>query len=311
MTYLTGVATRPRQTPVGRGPWLLRPRTLFLLACMLLSAGLAHAAETAQLPGSTGWLDVASPVLYWVDNTLLGWLPVWVRVIAWSALASLISMLIYRFTSRQAALDEVKAEVLATRSQLQGFEGEFKDLWPILKQNLGLAGRQLWLTFVPAMVASLPVLFILAWMANAFDAHEPVAGAPVPVTLTAAEGRTLPPLSWHGDGKAVETAPGNWDVTWPAAGRRMELVGVDGSPVLTLPTAVPVRTVAQWEWWNRLIGNPGGYLASPGDIAAAHIGLPQPTVFPFGPDWLRGWLPTMLVVLMGMSLYLKFAWRLH
>jgi len=42
-----------------------------------------------------------------------------------------------------------------------------------------------------------------------------------------------------------------------------------------------VRTVAQWEWWNRLIGNPGGYLATPGDVAAAHIDLPQPTVIPF------------------------------
>lgn len=307
--FLTAAATRPRQPKAVPGPWACR--LSLLLACLLLGAGFAHAAETAQLPGSTGWLDVASPVLYWADNTLLGWLPVWVRVIAWSALASLISMLIYRFTSRQAALDEVKSEVLATRSQLQGFEGEFNELWPILKQNLGLAGKQLWLTFVPAMVASLPVLFILAWMANAFDAHQPAAGAPVAVTLTAADGAMLPPLSWRGDGKAVETAPGAWDVTWPAGGGKMELAGAEGSPVLTLPTAVPVRSVAQWEWWNRLIGNPGGYLASPGDIAAAHIGLPQPTVLPFGPEWLRGWLPTMLVVLMGMSLYLKFAWRLH
>ena len=282
-----------------------------LLACLLLGGGLAHAADAAQLPGSTGWLDVASPLFYWVDATLLGWLPVWVRVIAWAALASLISMGIYRFTSRQAALDEVKSQVAATRSELQGFEGEFKDLWPILRHNLGLAGKQLWLTFIPAMVASLPVLFILAWMANAFDAHQPTAGAPVAVTLTAAEGRTLPPLTWRGDGKAVEAAPGAWDITWPADGGKIELADAEGSPVLTLPTAVPVRTVAQWEWWNRLIGNPGGYLVSPGDIAAAHIGLPQPTVFPFGPDWLRGWLPLTLVVLMGLSLYLKFAWRLH
>ncbi len=311
VTFLTGVATRARKLHQGRRPWSRPARLLPLLAWALLGAGWAHAADGAQLPGTVGWLDIASPVLSWLDGTLLGWLPVWIRVIGWAALASLISMLIYRFTSRQAALDEVKSQVVATRSDLQGFDGDFKDLWPILRHNLGLAGKQLWLTFVPAMVASLPVVFILAWMANAFDAREPVAGSQVPVTLTAAEGRTLPPLAWRGDGKAVETAPGAWDVTWPAQGGKMELAGADGTPLLTLPTAAPVRTVAQWEWWNRLIGNPGGYLASPGDVATAHIGLPQPTVFPFGPDWLRGWLPAMLVVLMGMSLYLKYAWRLH
>jgi hypothetical protein len=309
VTLPTAAATRPRLPRTGRRPAAVR--LLLPLVCLLLNGGLAQAAGTAQLPGSMGLLDVASPVFSWVDNTLLGWLPVWVRVIAWAALASVISMGIYRVASRQEALDEVKSQVLATRAQLQGFEGDFKDLWPILKQNLGLAGRQLGMTFVPAMVASLPVLFILAWMSNAFDAREPAAGAPVAVTLTAAEGRTLPPLTWRGDGQATQTAPGAWNVTWPAAGSKIELAGTDGSTVLTLPTATPVRTVAQWEWWNRLIGNPGGYLASPGDVAAAHIDLPQPTVFPFGPDWLRGWLPAMLVVLMGLSLYLKFAWRLH
>ena len=78
-----------------------------------------------------------------------------------------------------------------------------------------------------------------------------------------------------------------------------------------LPTAAPVRTVHQREWWNSLIGNPGGYLPQPGDVAVAHIGLPQPTVIPFGPDWLRGWLPMTLIVLVVLSLFLKFHWRLH
>lgn len=294
----------------GRSP-ASRLAVLPLLAGLLLWAASASAAETAQLPGSMGLFDIASPILYWIDGTIFGWLPIWARVILWSAVASFLSMGIYRLISRQEALDEIKTQVVDTRTELQGFDGEFKDLWPILKQNLGLAGRQLWLTFVPAMLASLPVLFVLAWMANAFDATVPPAGAPVPVTLTAVEGRTLPPLTWRGDGKAVETAPGAWEVTWPAAGATMALDNADGSPVLALPTAAPVRSVGQWVWWNRLIGNPGGYLSDSGDVAAVHVGLPQPTVFPFGPDWLRGWLPAMLVVLMGLSLFLKFHWRLH
>ena len=72
-----------------------------------------------------------------------------------------------------------------------------------------------------------------------------------------------------------------------------------------------MRTVHQREWWNSLIGNPGGYLPKPGDVAVVHIGLPQPTVIPFGPDWLRGWLPMTLIVLVALSLFLKFHWRLH
>ena len=260
---------------------------------------------------SRGWLDIASPVLSAIDNAALGWLPVWARVILWAAFASYLSMAIYRLTSRQQALSNVKAKVVETRTELQGFEGEFDELWPILKRNLGLAGKQLGLTFIPAMIASFPVLFILAWMSNAFDAQAPVAGSTVPVTLATADGRTLPPLTWQGDGKAVEAAAGTWDVTWPADGTSLRLEDSDGSTLLTLPTAAPVRTVHQREWWNSLIGNPGGYLPQPGDVAVAHIGLPQPTVIPFGPDWLRGWLPMTLIVLVVLSLFLKFHWRLH
>ena len=47
------------------------------------------------------------------------------------------------------------------------------------------------------------------------------------------------------------------------------------------------------------------------EVAAVHIGLPQPIVLPFGPEWLRGWLPMTLLVLVVLSLFLKFHWRLH
>ena len=268
-------------------------------------------AQSVETGPSRGWLDFAAPALSAVDNGVLGWLPAWARILLWAAIASFISMGIYRLTSGQQAIAEIKDKVAATRTELQGFDGEFSELWPILKRNLGLAGRQLWLTFVPAMIASLPVLFVLAWMSNAFDARMPAPGTVVPVTLTAASGHPLPPVSWEGDAKAHETAPGTWDVTWPAEGQSLRLVDSDGSTLLTLPTAAPVGTVHQREWWNSLIGNPGGYLPKPGDVAAVQIGLPQPTVIPFGPDWLRGWIPASLIVLVALSLFLKFHWRLH
>jgi predicted AlkP superfamily phosphohydrolase/phosphomutase len=296
----TSFAPSQKVGAIGEVPLLIRA-----------SLKLTGEVDQAQTAGSTGYLDVAAPALSWADDTLLGWLPVWARVILWAALASLLSMAVYRLTSRQETLAQVKAQVVETRAKLQGFEGEFDELWPILRRNLGLAGKQLGLTFVPAMIAGLPVLFILAWMSNAFDARAPAPGETVTVTLTPAEGRTLPPVTWQGEGRAVETAPAAWSVTWPQPGRTLRLEDSDGTRLLTLPTTAPVRTVAQWEWWNRLIGNPGGYLPSPGDVAAVHLGLPQPTVLPFGPDWLRGWLPTTLLVLVALSLFLKVRWRLH
>ena len=90
VTFLTGVATRPRKLHQGHRSWAWPARLLPLLAWAAARRRMAaRGRDGAQLPGSTGWLDVASPVLSWVDNTLLGWLPVWVRVVAWAALASL------------------------------------------------------------------------------------------------------------------------------------------------------------------------------------------------------------------------------
>ena len=41
------------------------------------------------------------------------------------------------------------------------------------------------------------------------------------------------------------------------------------------------------------------------------IELPKREFLPFGPDWLRGWIPFFFGVVIIVSLLLKFLWRLH
>jgi hypothetical protein len=102
------------------------------------------------------------------------------------------------------------------------------------------------------------------------------------------------------------------DTEWPD-GACLFLAGRDAlfTVLLTLPTAGPASVVHQRRWWNALIGNPAGYLPSPGDVDAVELGLPQPQYLPFGPDWLRGWIAFFFAVVLIGSLALKYLWRLH
>ena len=75
--------------------------------------------------------------------------------------------------------------------------------------------------------------------------------------------------------------------------------------------AEPVSVVHQRRWWNALIGNPAGYLPSPGDVDVVELDLPQPEFLPLGPEWLRGWMPLFFAIVLAFSLLLKFVWRLH
>ena len=267
-------------------------------------------SEEAIAP-STGWLDVASPAFSRVDGLFSGFLPSTLRIILWGVLASLGSMLIYKWTSNQDRIAELKSQGLEIRRKLNAFDGELNELWPLLGRNLSLAGRQLGLTFVPAMIASLPVILILVWMSNAFDASFPKAGETVEVEAVPDATHRVPPLHWEGGEAAAGDMTGKWSVTWPDAGTQMQLVDSDGITLLTLPTEAPASTVHQKRWWNDLIGNPAGYLPSPGDIDAVTLGLPSEEFQPFGPWWLRSWITLFFTVVVIASLGLKFLWRLH
>jgi hypothetical protein len=161
------------------------------------------------------------------------------------------------------------------------------------------------------VIASVPVIFILAWISNAFDARSPEVGAAIEVEAIPSDGHQLPPLHWQGDGEVLEERAGAWSVAWPSGENPLQLIDSDGTVLLTLPTVAPVGTVHQRRWWNGLIGNPAGYLPSPGDVDTLELAVPQPEFLSFGPEWLRGWMAWFFGVVIVLSLLLKFLWRLH
>ncbi len=256
-----------------------------------------------------GVFDLASPAFAWLDGLMSGWLPVTIRLIVWAVVAGFVSMALYRLTSNQAKLSAIKAEMAALRQQLAAFDGPFSEMWSLTGRNIALALHQLWVTLVPAVIASVPVIFLLVWVSNTFDATMPKRGQPVAVEAFAADGAAPPPLHWQGKDVAA-TGDASWTVAWPDAGTPARLVDGDDQVVLTLPTAAPVGVLHQRRWWNVLLGNPAGYLP-PGEVDAVEIGLPTQEYLPFGPAWLRGWIFLFFAVVIAVSLALKLLWRLH
>jgi predicted AlkP superfamily phosphohydrolase/phosphomutase len=272
---------------------------------------LTGTVDEGRIGPSRGVFDLASPVFSRIDGLMSGWLPELARLSLWGLLAAFASMGLYRLTSNQSQLAANKEETAALQKKLADFDGPLSELWPLLGRNFALAGRRLWLSLAPALIASVPVIFIIAWVANAFDAHWPAVGDPVEVEAIPSEGHQLPPLRWRGEGEVLEQRGGAWTVGWPAAARPLQLLDSDGTVLLSLPTAAPVGGVHQRRWWNVLVGNPAGYLPGPGDVDALELGLPRSEFLPFGPEWLRGWIAYFFGIVVVLSLVLKFLWRLH
>ena len=273
--------------------------------------GIDGANPVIQSAPSVGWLDLASPLLSRVDRVLSGLVPSPLRIVLWGLLASLGSMLVYKWTSNQTRLADLKVQSLEIRKALNTVEGDLEELWPLLRRNLWVAWCRLGLGLFPALVASIPVLLILVWMSNAFDVSFPSAGQKIAVAAVPDSAHQIPPMHWKGGEVEAGDLPGSWTISWPEAASPMYLVDSDGTIILTLPTEAPVSTVHQKRWWNMLIGNPAGYLPSPGDVDAVILAIPSEEFLSVGPSWLRSWIALFFAVVIVASLGLKFYWRLH
>jgi hypothetical protein len=252
--------------------------------------------------------DLLSPLLSRLDHVLsdsLALAPVW-RIAVFAALGSVVSMLLFKRLSNQDELATLKQEIKAVQKELVGDRGDLKK---VLLQNLKLTGRQLWLSFWPALLAAIPVLFLLAFSSNQFGVESASPGSRVYVTPTDLQGSPAE-YAWLGVNAQWDARKKAWTFYQPEPGQTASLMLGDQQQ-LSLPTAVPTRVIHSKLWWNYLIANPAGYLDANAAIGRLEINAPPQVIINWGPGWMRGWLFAFMLFLVLFSVAIKVAWKIQ
>jgi len=255
-----------------------------------------------------GLFDLPSFVFDGVQALLNTILPVAISLGIWALLGAFLSMWVYGRFSNQEVLSTIKPLQKAASKRLAVYDGPFDGLMPLIKENLSLSGRHMWLTLFPALLASIPLLFILPWLSNTFGAFFPAPGTPVAITV---ESYTPYEMHWGSGQSFQQTGTGRWLLSWPEKGTSEVLLGRDNKPLVQLPPAAPSGILHKRQWWNYLLSNPAGYIEPRNSIETVYLDLPELQVQPWGPPWLRGWLPVFLLYLFAFSMLFKWRWRLQ
>lgn len=263
---------------------------------------------------SHGLLDWPGVVFGWINDVILVVLPEPLGLVFWAVVSGWMTMWVYRRFSNQEKLGELKPKIKAVQNELAGYDGEFSGLKPLIIENFRLSGRQIMLALGPALLAGLPVLFVLVWISNAYGLEMPDPGETVAVEALPAESAATPGLwRWRGiEGESLSDTPGRsvgWTIRWPEESGTLETA--DGSVVAEIPPAAPTPVLHPKKWWNTLIANPAGYLEADSPARVIELDLPKKQHLPFGPMWMRGWEFLYFVVLIIASISFKIYWRVH
>lgn len=257
-----------------------------------------------------GFFDLPSPIFSFIDSYLSIILGAFPRVVVWGTAGAMTSMLIYRLLSKQQALSELKAQSKKLHQKINSFEGDFTELLPLIGQNLGLSFKRLWKTFIPAMIAGMPLLFLIVWCSNQFSHDMPATGDRITIRLD--HGSPYYQKSqWVPDKDTLLlSAVTGWDVPWPSENNPAKLQ-INNQTILSLPSSITTPIFHKRQWWNTLIMNPAGYLNADSQVDIVYVDFPQHELFQFGPGWFKSWWFSFFTTMIMVSLILKIRLSIH
>lgn len=244
-----------------------------------------------------GVFDQPAPLFDWADQLMSSFAPPTLRLVFWGLLAAGLSMGLYWLLSPQGRLTDTKIRALKARQDLNAFDGEFAEAWPLMRSMLSLSLRQLGMTTMPAVIASVPVLALIVWLGTAYGYSLPADQQEIGVQTT--PGMEVSAALQIPTGAASNNHP------------RLIVTKPSGEVVSDIALAAAVPTIHKKQWWNRLFGNPLGYLPADGEIEAIEIDLPEKEYLGFGPSWLRPWYVLFFTILVLGSLAIKMFGRIE
>ena len=165
-----------------------------------------------------GLFDLPAPILGAIDGVLAMALPPVLRLVIWGILAGWLTMVVYRRLSNQEKIGELKAQQKIQQKTIAEFDGEFEELMPLIRHTLALGFRQLGLALGPALLATVPILFIVIWVAGEFGYETPAAGSKVLLTVEPASND----IHWS-SATEVKVSENGWAVNWPPEGQSLTM----------------------------------------------------------------------------------------
>lgn len=251
-----------------------------------------------------GLFDLPAPLFSAIDSLFAVAMPPVLRLVIWGVFAGWLSMLLYRLFSDQQKIGELKAQNKGQQKLIAEFDGKFVQLMPLIRHALALGFRQLGLALGPALLATIPVLFIIIWVSGEFGYTTPAAGNEVFLSAEPVTGN----IHWSASSEVRATEDG-WIINWPSDGHSLTMSD-DQQALLTLPLAHDVPVIHKKRWWNFLMANPLGYLPKRGNTDVIHIHLPEAVMIGSGPGWMRGWLFSFFMSFFLSSVGFKLLLRL-
>jgi hypothetical protein len=254
----------------------------------------------------TSLFGLGLPAFAAIDRFMAGVLGPLPRVIAWACLMSVLVMALYRLISPQRKLAAIKADAAAARRKMADFDGEFEELTPLIRRSLGLSLQQIaWILF-PALLASLPLITCLMWLYSAYGFQAPAPGQPVSVAVSP----TTEPIRAE-PADALDRSSDGWQIAWPGSGGSVNLLDRHEAPIARLSGPPGSHVVEPFQWWNRLIGNPAGYIPAGSPVERLEFRLPARELLPIGPAWMRGWEMPFFLTLIIVSILIKVVFRIE
>lgn len=239
---------------------------------------------------NAGLFDLPGP-LFRAADLALSPLPAAARLVLWALFAAAVSMWLYKLLSPQRKLAAAETEALEARHELNDFEGEMDEAWPLIARMLKASGRRLRLALLPALIASFPIVALIVWLSNDYGYRYPEP--------------------W--EETAIRTTPAGFDATLDGGegeAREILLGAAEDEPQARIPFPAPVPIIEEYKWWNWLIANPAGYLPETSPVERIEIALPQVEIQPYGPSWARGWELLFFCFFLVFSLIIKRAGKI-
>lgn len=251
--------------------------------------------------------DLLAPVLSSIDKFIEPFTNSFIRISFWALVSALITTIVFKKLSNPKNISHLKTKLKAMQAELNQHDGEFSELKTLAIDTIKLSIKRMGLSFLPAMLASIPIVFVLTYLSNKYELAHPKDNEIVPIKITWENLKENNQISIIQNNKLLNS--GNiTSFSWQEKNTRLVNLS-DGQDIITIP--FPISSIVhKKQWWNTLIGNPAGYLDEKSQVSSVEFSFKHQEIIYFGPEWVRGWLFIFFFMTLGFSIIFLFLFKI-